>query len=159
VRLHACSEARPSVALFLASTVSELHRNAHIWNAPHPPYCHSLLVMYAESLCTHQALRQKNHSERLVARFRSTAGRFQILLISQLHHLTKSYPLSRTVRIVGLPIYLKFKSQFDNAVRHNLMWFSCTLILFFGSPQENGPIDFFLLMFTLSMYAVECFNS
>ena len=112
MRLHACSEARPSVALFSASTVSALHRNAHIWDAPHPPYCHSLLVMYAESLCTHQALRQKNHSERLVAGSRTTAGRIQNSLISQLHHLTKSYPLSRTVKIVGLPTYLKFKSQF-----------------------------------------------
>ena len=35
-----------SHALFLASTVSTLHRNARIWDAPHPPHCHSLLVTY-----------------------------------------------------------------------------------------------------------------
>ena len=46
---------RETSALFLASTVSTMHTNSHIWNASHP----LVVTSTAESLCTHPSWRPK----------------------------------------------------------------------------------------------------
>ena len=95
--------------LFLASTVSALHRNAHIWNASHP----LLFTYYCRVTVYSPGMEAKKNRVAYVCLFRGSNpehfGPSLTHLPSEL--FAQSFPMGRTVWTSQCQFDLNFKSQ------------------------------------------------